>query len=494
MTLLQKDTSWLLSAAIGELQNLLEQKKLTSRELVLLYFKRIAMLDREGPQLRSVLELNPDALGIADLLDAERLQGKIRGPLHGIPILVKDNIDTADGMHTSAGSLALADHYAQADAFAVRKLRDAGAILLGKTNMTEWANLMSPTMFAGYCSRGGQTLNPYGSELLVGGSSSGSAVAVAAGLAAASLGTETNASVLSPACQNSLVSIKPTVGLVSRSGVIPVSFTQDTIGTFGKTVTDAALLLQAISGSDPEDPVTGGNSVYAKPDYAESLKSADLTGITIGIPRDAYFDDIDPEEAELAEKAIKALAQCGAKIVDQANIPSAREDWDYGVAWLELKASLNRYLAKLPSHLPVHSLKDVIRFNLEHADQALKYGQELFVHADEHNGTLTEPQYLNSLLSNLERSRVRGIDAALKEHKLDALLFPGYQGADIAARAGYPSVVVPAGYTQKGKPVGVQFTGTAFSEAMLIRIAHVFEQQTKHRVPPECDKSGQASV
>lgn len=365
MTLLQKDTSWLLSATIGELQNLLEQNKLTSRDLVLLYFKRIAMLDREGPQLRSVLELNPDALGIADLLDTERLQGTIRGPLHGIPILIKDNIDTADGIHTSAGSLAPADHYAQADAFAVRKLRDAGAILLGKTNMTEWANLMSPTMFAGYCSRGGQTLNPYGSELFVGGSSSGSAVAVAAGLAAASLGTETNASVLSPACQNSLVGIKPTVGLVSRSGVIPVSFTQDTIGTFGKTVTDAAILLQAISASDPDDPVTGGNSVYTKPDYTESLKSTDLTGITIGIPRDAYFDDIDPEEAELAEKAMQALVECGAKIVDHANIPSAREDWDYGVAWLELKASLNRYLAKLPSHLPVHSLKDVIRFNLE---------------------------------------------------------------------------------------------------------------------------------
>lgn len=485
MTLLENDTSWLLSATIGELQSLLEQHKLTSRELVLLYFKRIAMLDREGPQLQSVLELNPDALGIADSLDAERRQGNIRGPLHGIPLLLKDNIDTADGMHTSAGSLALADYYAQADAFAVRKLREAGAILLGKANMTEWANLISPTMFAGYSSRGGQTRNPYGpDELFVGGSSSGSAVAVAAGLAAGSLGTETNASVLSPACQNSLVGIKPTVGLVSRSGVIPVSFTQDTIGTFGKTVTDAALLLQTICGSDPDNPVTGSLSSDAEPDYMESLKSTDLTGITIGIPRDVYFDGINDEDAALTEQAIEALIQCGAKIVDHADIPSAREDWDYGVAWLELKASLNRYLAKLPSHLPVHSLKDAIRFNLEHADQALKYGQELFVNADKHSGTLTEPQYLNSLLQNLERSRTRGIDAALNEHQVDALLFPGYQGADIAARAGYPSIVVPAGYTQNGRPVGIQLTGTAFSESLLIRIAHVFEKRTKHRVPP----------
>ncbi|OWR30384.1 amidase [Saccharibacillus sp. O23] len=479
-------TSWLLTASIDELQNKLSNKELTSRQLVLLYLERIAELDRGEHGIRSIIEINPDAIGIADAMDALRRRGDILGPLHGIPVLVKDIIDTGDAMHTSAGSLALADHYASEDAFAIRRLRKAGAILLGKTNMTEWANLISSDMPAGYSGRGGQTLNPYGREHFVGGSSSGSAAAIASGFAAGSLGTETSASVLSPACQNSLVGIKPTVGLISRSGVIPVSFTQDTIGTLGKTVTDAALLLGVLRGVDPQDPITitGGSIAHCEEDYSASLRKTGLNGLRIGIPRDVYFDGLDEEEARLTEDAIAVLARCGATIVDDVVIPSARESWDYGVAWLELKASLNRYLGKLPAHSPIRSLDDVIAFNTEHAEQSLRYGQDLFVHANAFSGTLTEPQYLNSLLENFDRSRTRGIDAALQNHELDALFFPGYRGADIAARAGYPSIVVPAGYRRNGQPVGVQFTGSAYSEALLIQIAHVFEQATKHRVSP----------
>lgn len=479
--------SWLLTASIDDLQDKLSKNELTSRQLVLLYLERIAELDRGEHGIRSIIEINPDAIGIADTMDALRRRGEILGPLHGIPVLVKDNIDTGDAMHTSAGSLALADHYASEDAFAIRNLRKAGAILLGKTNMTEWANLISSDMPAGYSGRGGQTLNPYGREHFVGGSSSGSAAAIASGFAAASLGTETSASVLSPACQNSLVGIKPTVGLISRSGVIPVSFTQDTIGTLAKTVADAALLLGVLRGVDEQDPITGGSIAHCEEDYSASLRAAGLSGLRIGIPRDVYFDGLDEEEARLTENAIDALARRGATIVEKVVIPSARESWDYGVAWLELKASLNRYLGRMPAHSPIRSLDDVIAFNAEHAEESLRYGQDLFVHANAFSGTLTEPQYLNSLLQNFDRSRTRGIDAALHNHELDALFFPGYRGADIAARAGYPSIVVPAGYRQNGQPIGVQFTGSAYSEAVLIRIAHVFEQATRHRVPPLFD-------
>lgn len=355
---------WLMQATIDELQTCLETGETTSRELVLRYFDRIARLDQSGPRINAILEINPDALFIADALDCERSTKGARGPLHGIPILVKDNINTSDKMHTSAGSLALADHYVTTDAFVVTKLRESGAIILGKTNMTEWANLMSSQMPAGYSSRGGQVLNPYGpDEFFVGGSSSGSAAAVASGFAAAALGTETSGSILSPACQNSLVAIKPTVGLVSRSGVIPVSYTQDTIGPIATSVTDAAIILSAISGTDDLDVATWNQGFGAKLDFKTALQSDGLVSVRIGIPRKVYFEWLNSAEAEIIERAIDALSQAGAVVIDDIDIASSHERWDYGVAWMELKSALNHYLGTSAPANRIRSLHDIIEFN-----------------------------------------------------------------------------------------------------------------------------------
>lgn len=475
-----------LTASIEELQGRLASGELSSRQLTLLYLERIARFDQSGVKINSVLEINPDALFIAEGLDNERKITGARSLLHGIPILVKDNIETGDKMHTSAGSLALANHYAASDAFAVARLREAGAVLLGKTNMTEWANLMSSTMPAGYSSRGGQVLNPYGpGEFFVGGSSSGSAAAIAAGFAAAALGTETTGSILSPACQNSLVGIKPTIGLVPRTGVIPVSHTQDTIGAIGKTVKDATIVLNSIVGVDRRDAATLCTPQTTRVDYTTYLQHEDITGLRIGIPRDFYFDDLSEEEISIVDTAIHVLTSRGATIVDNITIPSARDGWDYGAPWYELKSALNSYLGKLPSHHPIHSLTDLVKFNDDHSEKTLKYGQDILYYANFHSGTLRETEYLESLRTNLEQSRTRGIDFVIKQHTLDSLMFPHDKGFDIAARAGYPSITVPAGYTSKGNPFGVQFTGDAYHEPLLIRIANVYEQATKHRVPPQ---------
>lgn len=476
---------WLMQATIQELQRRMERGEITSRELVLRYLNRIAKFDQSGPRINSVLEINPDALFVADALDYERRANGSRGPLHGIPILVKDNIDTCDKMHTSAGSLALANHYAATDAFVVRKLRESGAVILGKTNMTEWANLMSSHMPAGYSSRGGQVLNPYGpGEFFVGGSSSGSAAAVAAGFAAAAIGTETSGSILSPACQNALVGIKPTVGLVSRSGVIPVSNTQDTIGPIAKCVSDAAIILSAISGTDELDTATWSQRFAASEDYMSAFQPNGFVGATIGIPRKGYFESLSPDETEIIEKAIHDLGRAGVVIIDDIDIPSSQESWDYGVAWMELKTAINNYLGKSAPTNRIRSLRDIIQFNEDHAEQTLQYGQDVFTSADRFSGALTEPDYLSCLMENLEKSRARGIDHALKTYRLDALLYPHDKGYDMPARAGYPSITVPAGYTSQGRPIGIQFTGEAYSEMCLIRIAYAFEQATRHRIPP----------
>lgn len=458
----------------------------TSRELTLVFLQRIATYDKQGMQINAICELNPDALAIAESLDREREVSGSRGPLHGIPVLIKDNIATQDKMHTSAGALALADSFASADSFVATRLREAGAVILGKTNLTEWANFVSNDMPDGYSSRGGQVLNPYGPGVFdVGGSSSGSAAAIAAGFAVAAVGTETSGSILHPSEQNSLVGIKPTVGLISRSGIIPISHSQDTAGPMTRTVSDAAVLLGALTGVDPNDPITGKSEGQAHTDYLPFLDADGLSGSRIGVVRSTYLAECDEEELALYEAAIEKLREAGAIVVDPVTIPTENARWDRHVLVHEFKVGVNAYLKTLPADFPIRTLKDVIAFNHAHADQALRYGQELLIESDQTSGTLTEPQYLNNLLFDLEMSQKQGIDAVMNEHALDALLFPGSTGYSIPAKAGYPSITVPAGYTSAGKPFGIMLTGLAFQEPTLIRLAYAFEQASQLRVAPK---------
>ena len=481
-----RNDSLVVEATIAGLQEALAEGQLTSRQLVLAYLERIARIDREGPALNSILEINPDALFIADALDIERRRHGPRGPLHGIPVVVKDNIDTGDKMHTSAGSLALADSYAPEDSFVAAQLRRAGAIVLGKGNMTEWANFMTVNMPAGYSSRGGQVLNPYGpGKFTPGGSSSGSGASVAASLVTAAVGTETSGSILSPASANSVVGIKPTVGLVSRYGIIPIMHTQDTAGPLARTVKDAAILLTALVGVDERDPATLG-SLGRTPeplDYTRFLDGDALKGARLGVPRDLY-EKLDADRMALMNAAIEIMRREGAEVVDPVPLPAAKEKMDNVAMVYEFKPNLNAYLRRLGSNVPVHSLRELIAFNLRRPESLLKFGQTLLVEAESKSGTLTEPEYIRSLMRNLHLSTVRGIDAALDEYRLDALVVPGNYGAGIAARAGYPSVSVPGGYSHEGHPLGVTFTAKAYSEPALIRLAYAFEQASKLRRPP----------
>lgn len=474
---------WIDEATIADLQTAMETGEVTAEKLVQAYLRRIEKYDA---RINSIIELNPDAVEQARQLDAERQEQGSRGLLHGIPILLKDNLDTADRMHTSAGSIALANSYAAEDSFVAKQLRAAGAILLGKTNMTEWANFMANDMPSGYSSRGGQVLNPYGPGTIdVGGSSSGSGAAIAANLAAAAVGTETSGSIVNPACQNSIVGIKPTVGLISRSGVIPIAHSQDTPGPMARTVADAAILLGALTETDERDEATMHRKGSVHTDYTPFLDPTFLKSARIGIPR-AFYKDLEPENAALMESAIHILRETGAEIVDPVSLPCEEIEWNINVLRYEFKPDLNSYLAKLSPHVPVHSLAELIRYNEEHADIALKYGQHMLQWSEETSGTLTESEYISSRSDDLEWSRNRGIDAVLQEHQLDALMFPHDEGHWIAARAGYPLIAVPAGFTSKG-PMGITLSGTAFSEPTLIRIAYGFEQATKYRRPPRLD-------
>jgi amidase len=483
---------WIIEADIRSMQHAMEAGAFRAEDLVQVYLDRIAKFDS---RIHSILELNPDALEIARMLDVERRDQGIRSMLHGIPILLKDNIDTCDKMHTSAGSLALADSIASEDSFVAHQLRLAGAILLGKANMTEWANFMSSTMWAGYSSRGGLVLNPYGpGELFIGGSSSGSAAAVAANFAAASIGTETSGSIIGPAFRNCLIGIKPTVGLISRSGIIPLAHSQDTAGPMARTVADAAILLGALTGVDPQDEATIPLAERAYRDYTPFLDRSYLQRARIGVPR-YYLQNLDPSRMAIVEAAIEVLRKEGATIIDPIELPCEKTKWDFNVMRYEFKKDLNDYLGKLADHIPVHSLKDVIEFNQLHADATLKYGQDILIYCEETSGTLSEVAYLNSKRLNEEMSREYGIDYALKTYALDALLFLGDEGgADLAARAGYPSITVPAGFAKDGiiarggyntrGPQGITFVGTACSEPTLIRIAYGYEQATQYRFPP----------
>ncbi|HAQ07889.1 MAG TPA: amidase [Bacillus bacterium] len=473
---------WLPEATIDEMQAKMNSGEMSSHDLVLMYMGRIAAFDKNGPAINSVLELNADALPIAAAMDAERKEKGPRGPLHGIPVLVKDNIDTNDKMHTSAGSLALKDSFAAKDAFVAARLREAGAVILGKTNMTEWANFMANGMKSGYSSRGGQVLNPYGPGTFdVGGSSSGSGASIAANLAAAAVGTETDGSILNPASQNSLVGIKPTVGLVSRSGIIPIAHTQDTAGPMARTVKDAVYLLEAIIGQDPEDSVT----MQPQPAFHHNdlFDGQAIKGARVGVSREEYIGKLTEEKERIFQEAVDKLEELGAEVVD-VTMPASKATWSHKVLSYEFKADLNAYLSNLAPHLPVRSLTEVISFNNRNSEQTLKYGQDVLLESEATSGTLTEAEYLDELEYNLYMSREQGIDYGLKEYGVDVILLP-MDGSTIGSRAGYPSVTVPAGYTTEGEPVGITFTGTAFSEPLLIKLAYSFEQATKIRTAPE---------
>ena len=512
------------NATIDELQQALAANRTTAVALVKGYQARIEAYDRGGPRLGAVRELNPDALAIAGAVD--RNKPAERRPLEGIPILVKDNIATADAQHTTAGSLALVDTRAKRDATVVGRLRSAGAVILGKANLTEFANILAIDMPAGYSSLGGQVKNPYAPELderkvpIVppGGSSSGSAVAVAAGLVAAAIGTETSGSLLSPASQNGVVTVKPTVGLISRVGIIPIAHSQDTAGPLTRSVRDAAILLNVLAASDPMDPAT--ESIGRPADYTSVLDKDGLKGARIGVPSDPsdagndfYYGPLPPRAAAVMQETIAVLEAQGAAIV-RANIPT--EGWIGGpgtemailnrnpesstknqpvrrpiVFVYELKHDLNAYLRDWATGTAMQRLADIVAFNAANADRALRFGQDIFLAAEATRGDLSELEYVSARQMDLRAARELGLDAYMDRYRLDAVLFPGAAGAAIAAKAGYPSVQVPAGFVAGVRdkdtpdyPYGATFTGRAWSEPTLLRLAYAFEQATQARRPP----------
>jgi amidase len=510
-------------ATIGELQDAFAGGGLSAAAMVRAYLARIECYDRGVPGLAAVRQVNLNARDIAARIDARRRAGGERRPLDGIPILLKDNIATGDAQHTTAGSLALAGARAVRDATLVRQLRQAGAVILGKTNLTEFANMLAIGMPAGYSSLGGQVKNPYAPALdgrgvpLVspGGSSSGSAVAVAAGLAAAAIGTETSGSLLSPASQNGLVTVKPTVGLVSRAGVLPIAHSQDTAGPLTRSVRDAALLLNVLAAPDVRDPAT--RDLRRPADYTSALDRDGLKGARIGVPsdpadpeNDLYYSRLPANAAVVMRQAIEAIEVLGATIV-RANIATASWIGDRGsdiailncnpespgfgqqvrrsiVLVYELKQDLDLYLRDWASETPMRSLADIVAFNAAHGDRVLRFGQDIFLAAAATRGDLVEPEYHVARRFDLLAAQGLGLDAHMDRYRLDALLFPAAAGAAIAAKAGYPSVQVPAGFVGGDEmppyPFGITFTGRAWSEADLLRFAYAFEQATHARRPP----------
>jgi amidase len=470
----------------------------TARAIAEQYLARIEAVDRNGPSLRSVIELNPDALAIADALDAERKSKGLRGALHGIPVLIKDNIDTADRMSTTAGSLALEGSIAARDAFVVSRLRAAGAVILGKTNMSEWANFRSRRSTSGWSGRGGLVLNPYALDRNPCGSSSGTATAIAANLAAIGVGTETDGSIVCPSAATALVGVKPTLGLVSRSGIIPIAHSQDTAGPMTRTVEDAAILLDALAAADSRDPATTIGRRQAA--YRARLDSNALRGARLGVAR-AQFFGYSAATDRIAETAIADMKAQGAIIIDPANIPNVGkyDASELEVLLYEFKADLNKYLGALGPSARVHSLADVIAFNEKNRSREMPFfGQDLMLRAQK-KGPLTEQAYRDALSRNRRFSRTEGIDAVMDRYRLDALIAPTgspawttdlvngdhFVGSSTtpAAVAGYPSVTVPAG-SAFGLPVGISFIGRAWRDDLVLRLAYAYEQATKHRRPP----------
>ncbi len=488
-------------AAVATLQRAMQAGRLTAEALVTLYVQRIQAIDQSGPTLRSVQELNPDARAIAKALDDERRATGARGPLHGIPVLLKDNIATADRMETTAGTLALVGAKPRRESFIAQRLREAGAVILGKAALSEWANFKSAPSSSGWSARNGQARNPHVLDRTPGGSSSGSGIAVAASLVAVSVGTETDGSIISPAAANGVVGIKPTVGLTSRAGVIPISATQDTIGPFGRTVADAAALLGAMTGVDPHDPATEASAGKAHTDYTRFLDKDSLRGARIGVPRQGYFGYSARADA-VADAAIAVLKSLGAEIVDPVVIPhfdrEALTKPERVVFCYEFKAGVNAYLADVAPGAAVKSLEDIIAFNTRHAAESLPFfGQQLLERAQA-TGALTDAEYLDALATCRRLGR-DAFDAAFDEHSLDAMVAPTStpawpidlvngdplrgSSAKSAALAGYPLISLPAGEV-RGLPVGLTFMGRAWSEPRLIAFAYAFEQATQARRTP----------
>ena len=487
-------------ATVTDLQAGMKSGKYTARSVTEKYLERINEIDKRGPAINSVIELNPDALAIADALDKEMRDKGPRGPLHGIPVLIKDNIDTADRMMTTAGSLALSGSIAPRDSFVAQRLREAGAVILGKTNLSEWANFRSSHSSSGWSGRGGQTRNPYSLDRNPCGSSSGSGAAAAANLCALAVGTETDGSVTCPSSINGLVGIKPTLGLISRSGIIPIAHSQDTAGPMTRSVTDAAILLGALAGIDPNDAITNESRGKAQSDYTKFLHPNGLRGARIGVAR-KFFGFSEKVDA-LMSAALDTMKHLGVEIIDPADLPSMGKygDSELQVMLYEFKADLNAYLERLGPKAPVHTLKDIIEFNDRNADKEMPFfGQDMMIKAQE-KGPLTTPAYLQALKKDHDLSRKQGIDAVIAKYKLDALVAPtappawpidlangdpsgggGFTGP--AAVAGYPHITVPAGHVF-GLPVGISFVGKAYSEPVLIRLAFAYEQATKFRKPP----------
>src|SRR6266852_4768942 len=485
---------------IAELQEEMKAGKYTARGITEKYLARIEALDKHGPAVNSVIEVNPDALALAEGSDKERKQKGVRGPLHGITVLIKDNIDTADKMMTTAGSLALVGSKVPKDSMVAQKLREAGAVILGKTNLSEWANIRSRHSTSGWSGRGGQTKNPYALDRNPCGSSSGSGAAVSANFCAAAIGTETDGSIVCPSSANGLVGIKPTVGLVSRSGIVPISHSQDGAGPMCRTVRDAATVLGALTGVDAEDSATAESQGKSFTDYTQFLKADGLRGARIGVVRKTFgfMDAVD----KVMESALEAMKKEGALLVDPVEIETAGKwsETESTVFMYELKADLNAYLARPGFNPPVKTLKDIIEFNEKNREKEMPYfGQDFFLKA-EAKGPLSDKEYIEALEKNHQLARKEGIDATIDKHNLDALVGPtggpawltdlidgdhfGGGSSGAAAVAGYPNVTVPAGFVF-GMPVGISFFGRAWSEPVLIRLAYAFEQATKVRKAPK---------
>ena len=485
---------------IESLQALMQAGDLSSVQLVQFYLDRIEAIDRQGPKLNSIIEINPEAIEIAKALDAERQKSGPRGPMHGIPVVLKANIDTDDQMETTAGSLALKGHHPPADAFVVTKLREAGAVILGKANLSEWANFRSNHSSSGWSSIGGQTNNPYGLLRNPCGSSSGSAVSVAASLTSVAVGTETNGSVVCPASVNGIVGIKPSLGLISRSGIIPIAHSQDTAGPMARTVKDAALLLNAMVGADPADPLADsfpGNT----PDFAAGLSKDALRGKRIGVYRGHSGAGKDVRVEQIIADTIETLKFLGAEVVDPVEIDTeGMGSASSTVLYYEFKTDLGKYL--VGSGAPFKSQADIIEFNEANAATVMPlFGQERMLKAQD-KGPLTDVEYLEALAES-KRISQNGIDNALKTHKLDALIAPtrspawmtdnvngdhssGISSSSLAAVSGYASITLPAGNVL-GLPVGISFIGGNFSDAKLIQLAYAFEQASQARKPPPID-------
>jgi amidase len=485
--------------SVAALQQMMTRGEITSHTLTQQYLERISAMDRQGPSLHHVLETNPDALAIADALDAERRSGKVRGPMHGIPVLIKDNIDTKDRMMTTAGSRALEGVAVASDAHIVRRLREAGAVILGKTNLSEWANFRSTHSSSGWSGRGGQGKNPYALDRTPSGSSSGSGGAVASNYCAVAVGTETDGSITSPAAACSLVGLKPTIGLVSRSGIIPIAHTQDTAGPMARSVADAAALLTVLASPDPNDAPTMLKHETGI-DYTRFLDAGGLKGARIGVARKKYTGYSVATDAAF-ENALRALKAAGAVIVDPADIETAGkfDDAEYEVLLYEFKTDLEKYLVTRGPGAKARTLKDLIAFNAAHATDEMPYfKQEIFEQAEK-KGPLTEAAYKKALKTCGDLSRAQGLDATFAKHKLDALVAPtqgppslidlvngdpsGGSSTTPCAVAGYPAITVPMGYA-RGLPLGMTFMGRAFDEGKLIKYAYAYEQATKVRVPP----------